>query len=179
MNSLRYDFNLPWRGAVVGAMFYAGLSFFMAHLAKEAAGVFATGLIFLSATFALLALFMIARRVIFPRVLELTDDAILFPHGFPKTRITRISFADIIGIRDGALAANLSFHMTTAQGNFEIGVLRFKNIEHFHAVRDFICTKTSIPLPENNNGQSAWRAGWSPNPILHWNEPEEIGRAHV
>jgi hypothetical protein len=31
MNSLRCDFNLPWRGAIIGAMFYVGLSLFMAH----------------------------------------------------------------------------------------------------------------------------------------------------
>jgi hypothetical protein len=141
MNSLRYDFNLPWRGAVIGAVFYAGLSFFMAHLAKDAAGIFSTCLISLSAMFALLALFMLARRVIFPRVLELTDDAILFPHGFPRTRITQISFADIIGLRDGTLPANPSFCMATGKETFEIGAARFKNIENYHAVRNFIFSR--------------------------------------
>src|SRR5450432_2342900 len=146
MNSLRYDFNLPWRGAVIGAVFYVGLSFFMAHLAKDTANVFTICSISLSVMFAILALFMIARRIIFPRVLELTDDAILFPHGFPKTRITRISFADIIGMRDGALTTNPSFCMATDKGNVEIGAARFKNIESYHAVRNFICSKTSILL---------------------------------
>jgi hypothetical protein len=176
MNSLRYDFNLPWRGAAVGAAFYAGLSIFTAHLAKDADAVFLTYLMSLSAMFALLALFMMARRIIFPRVLELTDDAILFPHGFPKTRITRISFADIFGMRDGTLTAHPSFSMATGKRTFEIGAARFKNIEHYHAVRNFICSKTSILLPENKSGQSTWRTGWSPNPILHWKEPEDYIR---
>src|ERR1017187_2320315 len=181
MNSLRYDFNLPWRGAAIGAVFYAGLSFLMAHLAKNAAGIFSICLIFLSSMFAFLALFMVARRIIFPRVLELTDDAILFPHGFLKTRITRISFADIIGMRDGTLAAHPSFSMATGKGTFEIGAARFKNIEHYHAVRNFICSKTSILLPENKSGPSTWRTGWSPNPILHWKEPEDYihYRTHI
>src|SRR5665213_559023 len=141
MNSLRYDFNLPWRGAVIGAVFYAGLSFFMAHLAKNGAGAFSICLISLSVLFAILALFMVARRIIFPRMLELTDDAILFPHGFPKTRITRIVFGDIVGMRDGTLTAHPSFSMATGNGTFEIGAARFKNIEHYHAVRNFICSK--------------------------------------
>jgi hypothetical protein len=176
MNSLRYDFNLPWRGAVIGAVFYVGLSFFMAHLAKNAAGSFSICLISLSAMFALLALFMMARRVVFPRVLELTDDVILFPHGFPKTRITRISHADIIRMRDGALTAHPSFSMATGKGTFEVGAARFKNIEHYHAVRNFICSKTSILLPEGKSGESVWKTGWSPNPILYWKEPEDYIR---
>jgi hypothetical protein len=126
--------------------------------------------------FAILALFMITRRIIFPRVLELTDDAILFPHGFPKTRITRISFADIIRMRDGTLTAHPSFSMATGKGTFEIGAARFKNIEHYHVVRNFICSKASIMLPENKIGQSTWRTGWSPNPILYWKEPEDYVR---
>ena len=172
MNSLRYGFNLPWRGAVVGAVFYVGLSFVMAHLANAAIGVFSTCFIFLSGMFALLALFMIVRRAFFPRVLELTDDAILLPHGFPKTRITRISFADIIEMGGGGLTAHPSFWMATDKGTFEIGSARFKNIEQYHTVRKFICSKTSNPLAIDKSGQSTGRTVWSPNPILHWKEPE-------
>ena len=92
----QYAYNLPWRGAVIGALFYAGLSVLMVQFAKDIAGVVFVGLIALSAMFAVLAVTMLTRRLVFPRVLEVTDDAILFPRGFPRTRITRIAFTDII-----------------------------------------------------------------------------------
>ena len=172
MNSLRYDFNLPWRGAIICAAFYAGLAFFMVHLAKESMGIFSFFFIPMSVMFALLGIFMLVRRIVFPRVLELTDDAILFPHGFPKTRITLISFSAIIGMRDGTLPANPSFSMATAKGDFEIGAARFKNIENYHAVRNFICSKTLIQLPQNQPQPLNWKTIWSPAPILYWKEPE-------
>jgi hypothetical protein len=68
----------------------------MVHLAKAFAGIVFVGLIALSAMFAVLAVAMLTRRLVFPRVLEVSDDAILFPHGFPRTRITRIPFTDIL-----------------------------------------------------------------------------------
>jgi len=61
----------------------------------------------LSALFALLSVFMMIRRLVFPRVLELTEDTILFPHGFPRTRITRILYEEIISLRDSALGSTL------------------------------------------------------------------------
>src|ERR1035438_5872005 len=92
----RYHYDLPWRGIVVGTLFYAGLSVLVAYLARDASGVIFGGGIALSAMFAVLALIMVTRRLIFPRVLELTEDAVLFPHGFPRTRVTQIPYADII-----------------------------------------------------------------------------------
>ena len=173
----RYDFNLPWRGAFIGALFYAGLCSFMVHLARDVSGIIFIGLITLSAMFAVLAVIMITRRLVFPRTLELTDDAILFPHGFPRTRITRILYADIIRMRYGALASSDSFCMMTARGSFEIGAARFSNIEHYRAVRDLVCAKTSILMTRPNKfAPSDWRIWGFPEPILRWNEPEEWPR---
>jgi len=164
MNStLRYDYNLPWRGAVIGALFYVGLSFLTAHFAKGVAGVVFFGLTALSAMFAILALFMIARRLVFPRVLEVNDDAILFPHGFPKTRITRISYADIIWMRGGGLGNHPSFCMTTSRGSFEIGAARFTDIEGYRAARDYIYSKASETMADKDE-QAKIRAAF-PDPI--------------
>src|ERR1700710_3155143 len=124
----RYAFNLPWRGAVFGAIFYAGLSLFAAHLANDFVGIIFIGLIALSVLFAVLSIFMMIRRHAFPRVLELTEDAILFPRGFPRMRITRILYAEIISLRDSALGSNVSFCMETSRGTFEIGVVRLPDI---------------------------------------------------
>jgi Na+(H+)/acetate symporter ActP len=176
MNALLYGFNLPWRGAVIGAAFYAGLSFFMVHLAKEVVSIFSFFFISLSVMFGFLGIFMLVRRIIFPRILELTEDAILFPHGFPRTRVARISFADIIGMRSGHLTANPSFCMATAKGDFEIGAARFKNIENYQAVKNFICSRTSIQLPQNQPQPLTWKTVWFPDPILYWRESEDYIR---
>ena len=122
----------------------------MAHLAKDVAGVIFFGLITLSATFAVLAFFMIARRLVFPRFLEVNDDAILFPHGFPRTRNTRISYADIIWLRDGAVASNPSFCLMTCKGVFEIGAARFSNVESYRTVKDFIHDRASLAGPSKD-----------------------------
>lgn len=172
--SRRYDFNLPWRGALIGSLFYAGLSVFMAHLAKDVSGVIFVGLIALSVMFAILAVVMIMRRLVFPRTLELTDDAILFPHGFPRTRITRILYTDIIRMRYGALASSNSFCMMTARGSFEIGATRFSDIENYNAVRDLICAKTAILMTRLDKFEpSDWRIWGFPEPILRWVEPKD------
>jgi len=164
MNStLRFDYNLPWRGAVIGAIFYVGLSFLIARLAKGVEGVVFFGLIALSAMFALLSLFMIARRLVFPRVLEMNDDAILYPHGFPKTRITRIPYADIIWMRGGGMVNHPSFCITTGRGSFEVGAARFTDIESYHAAKDFIYSKASAKMADKDE-QAKIRATF-PDPI--------------
>lgn len=93
---------------------------------------------------------MIARRLVFPRFLEVNDDAILFPHGFPRTRNTRISYADIIWLRDGAVASNPSFCLMTCKGVFEIGAARFSDVESYRTVKDFIHDRASLAGPSKD-----------------------------
>ena len=169
----QYAYNLPWRGAVIGALFYAGLSVLMVQLAKDFAGVVFVGLIALSAVFAVLGVTMLTRRLVFPRVLEVTDDAILFPRGFPRTRITRIAFTDIIRMS----WTQTGLYMATAKGGFEITASHFKEIESYRAVTDCICTETSIVMPRRGEQkQSAWISGGLPAPVLHWVESEDWPR---
>src|SRR5437868_6839622 len=112
----RYAYNLPWRGAVAGAISYTGLSVLMVHWARDFTGVVFIGLIGLCAIFAVLAVTMLIRRLLFPRALELTDDAILFPRGFPRTHIARIPFTDIIRMS----WTRMGLYIATAKGGFEI-----------------------------------------------------------
>jgi hypothetical protein len=160
----RYAFNLPWRGAVVGAIFWAGLSFFAAHLAGDLAGIIYIGLMAFSALFAALSLFMLIRRLVFPRILELTEDAVLFPHGFPRTQISRILYEEIIYLRDSVLKSNVSFCMETSRGTFEIGAIRFADIESYDAVKCFIYSKASEKMPSHDE-QAKIRAAF-PDPIM-------------
>jgi hypothetical protein len=169
----QYAYNLPWRGAVIGALFYAGLSVLMFHLAKGLAGVVFLGLLAVSAIFAVLAVTMLTRRLVFPWVLELTDDAILLPRGFPRTRITRIPFTDIIRMS----WTQTGLYVATAKGGSEITASHFKEIESYQVVTDFICAQSSIELPRRGEQkQTAWISEGFPDPILQWVESEDWPR---
>ncbi len=171
--SRQYAYNLPWRGAVTGSLFYAGLFVLMVHLAKEFAGVLFAGLVVLSAMFVILAVAMLARRLVFPRVLELTDDAVLFPHGFPRTRITRIPFTEIIRMS----WTRTGLYMVTERGHFEITSSHFKEIESYRDATDFVCAKTFFVMPrQDKQGPMDWMSGGFPEPILRWKEPIEWPR---
>jgi hypothetical protein len=173
----RYSFNLPWGAVVIGALGYAALSIWMIHLAEDFAGVIFFGLITLGAMFACLAFIMMTRRLAFPRVLELAEDAVLFPHGFPWTRIARILYADIIRISESSDRAQGCLSITTARGSFQITVSYLNDIESYRAVKDFICTKTSIIVPRYDKREpSDWRIWGFPEPILRWTEPKEWPR---
>src|ERR1017187_271600 len=174
--TLRYDYNLPWRGVVIGTLFYTGLSALMVHLARDTSGVVYFGLIALSVMFALLAFIAAIRRSLFPRVLELTEDAVLFPHGFPRTRITRIPYTDIIRMKDGPPGPNTSFSMVTGRRSFEIGAARFPSIESYHAARDFACSKASIVMSQGDKSPSGWKLWGFPEPLVRWVEPENWPR---
>src|ERR1035438_378401 len=108
--TLRYDYNLPWRGVIAGTLFYAGLSALMFLWAKENTDIAYVGLIVLGVIFALLAIIVATRRILSPRELELTEDAILFPRGFARARITRISYEDIVRMKDNSRASRSEEH---------------------------------------------------------------------
>ncbi len=146
------------------------------------------GLIVTSVAFAVLAEILLIRRSAFPRVLELTDRAILFNWGHLLwARIVAVHFADITRIRVWPDA----FTMVTSRGEFTIGAARFRDREHYRAVRQFVSTKTAIVLPEQE--PSRW-AGFPfhrdalpvecppcPPPLIHWVAPAdwERFRRHV
>ncbi|MCX6903488.1 MAG: hypothetical protein NTW03_08425 [Verrucomicrobia bacterium] len=173
----RYDYNLPWRGVVVGAVFYGSLSVLMAHEARGTAGVISVCFLGLSALLAVLALILVMRRLMFPRVLELADDAILFPHGFPRTRITRIPYADIIRMTESFRFPG-SVGLATASGSFEIAAPRFLDFESYHAARDFVCAQASIMIPRYDERDPSAGRQWAefPDPIISWVEPEDWPR---
>jgi hypothetical protein len=169
----RFAFNLPWPAIAVGVVFYGALSGYIAHLARDCDGVIYILLVGFSAIFAVLALIMMTRRLVFPRVLELTDDAILFPHGFPRTRITRIPYADIIRMSDRGDGLSV----VAATGSFEITASYLPDTESYRAVKDFICSKTSIVTTRLSKSEpSDWRIWGFPEPVLRWIEPVDWPR---
>lgn len=142
----------------------------MIHLANDLAGIVFIGLIAFGVVFAVLAVTMFVRRLAFPRVLELTPDAVLFPHGFPRTRITRIPFSEIIRMS----WTRTGLYMVTGKGYFEITASHFKEVESYREATDFVCTKTSFGMPRQGPGN--WMSGGFPDPILCWKEPIEWPR---
>jgi hypothetical protein len=129
----------------------------------------------LSAIFTILAFIMATRRFVFPRVLELTEEAILFPHGFPRTRITRILYADIIRVVVSGVSARAGFDMDTSRGHFGIVASYFKDFESYRAVKEFILIKAAIAMPRDDMGEESRRQSF-PELILHWKESEEWPR---
>ncbi|HXI82475.1 MAG TPA: hypothetical protein VNL17_00120 [Verrucomicrobiae bacterium] len=174
--TLRYDYNLPWRAVIIGTLFYGGLSVFMLHLAKNASSVLFVAFIALSAMFAFLAIIMGTRRIVSPRKLELTEDAIFFPRGFARTRIMRIAYTEIIRMEDNSRASNGSISMFTSRGNFEIGAVCLPNVESYRAIRDFICSQASIVMGPHDLSRSGWRPEGFPQPIVHWVESKDWPR---
>ena len=171
---IRYSYDVPWRGVVIGTLFYAGLAILMARLASDVSGVLFGCGVALSAMFAGLAVIMMTRRPIFPRVLELSEDAVLFPHGFPRTRVTRIPYTDIIRMNEWVRTGTASFCLVTAKGRFEIGAVRFADLASYEAVRDFVCSRTSVVMtrPDRFDPRD-WRIQGFPEPILRWVEPAD------
>ena len=170
--TLRYDYDLPWRGVALGVVFNLGISFLMVHWAIRIGGILSIGPMFLGVVFVLLALWMIVRRVFFSRVLELTDDAILFPRGFSGKQIVRVAFSDILRMRNTGVFSGMQ--MVTTKGHFEILPVRLGSIEKYNNVRAFICSKTSLSL--SDEVIRTWDAGWVPGPVLKWSEPENFVR---
>jgi hypothetical protein len=42
LTAMRFDYNLPWRGAILGALFYTGLSILTVRLARDVSGIIVT-----------------------------------------------------------------------------------------------------------------------------------------
>ncbi|HEV2694404.1 MAG TPA: hypothetical protein VG347_16040 [Verrucomicrobiae bacterium] len=78
--------------------------------------------------------------------MELTQDSILYPHGFPRTRITRIPYANIVSVKEGALVPNITLCLTTSKGDFEIGAARFSCRENYLGAKDFIQTRATAEM---------------------------------
>jgi hypothetical protein len=172
----RYNIESPRRVFVLGVAIHVGLSAFAAFQAVRSTDLALFGWLVLSAICGVLALILTIRRLVFPRVLELTDCAILLPRGYPWPRIVSIPYADIIRIRD--CGDSLTVH--TGKGGFTIGIFRFEGLQ---TVKEVISTKTSIALP---GVQPATATGFPPRlevpwgdfppPLVHWTEPEDWSR---
>ena len=163
-------------------MFYVGLSFLMMYLANFSSDIFYVGaLILVGVLFTVLAEIELIRRLVFPRVLELTDDTVLFPHGFLWTRVTAIRYDGIIRIKD--YEDSLEFEAVADNGQCTIQASYFTDLESYCTVREFIGIKSSIVLScYAKDRRRRWmgfpphldlRCVELPSPLTQWVEPED------
>ena len=169
----RYSYNMPWRGVIAFVVFNLGLAFFIGHLAAGYVGIIYGGLISLSGMFAVLALILPLRRWLFPHTLELTDDAVLFPPGFSRRRITCFRYADTIRMS----WTRTGLYLVGPEGGFEVTHLRFKDADSCQAAINFIRARIPIALPAYDaKAPMDFLSGGVPEPLLAWREPEEWPR---
>ncbi|HLJ11947.1 MAG TPA: hypothetical protein VKU82_12195 [Planctomycetaceae bacterium] len=166
----RYRYESPIRLTVFLAVFYIGLSAWMAYLAKGHAELRAV-FIGLSVIFGAFALVVPIRRLAFPYTLELTDDAILLPRGLPWPGTTTIPYADIIGIQD----YGNSLWISTSDGGFGFPTTQF---DGYRAVRDGISVKTAIEFepPHVRGILPKFYSDTFPGRLVQWVEPEDWSR---
>jgi hypothetical protein len=173
-----YSFNLYWRGVVSGTAFYAVLAFLFGRLAGRFNGAIFVCLLALSLMFTVFAGIMMLRRVFCPRRLELSEESILFPDGFPKTRIIRIPFEEIIRVSEMKVGDQRIFSLITGKGRFEIRNSSLPDTASYNAVKDFICARISVgsPAPAGPSVSAVVQSKWFPDPFLSWREPETWSR---
>jgi len=171
---------MPWRVVMIGVVFFAGLSAGILHLSKEYEGVglFYVVLLIPSLLFALLAVVLPIRRLVFPRVLELTKEAVLFPPGFPRRRTTPIKYSDIIRFTNHyTVAPDSSFSVATSAGIFEFVRDWFSKPEAYYIVWDFVSDKSGITVKRTDRPEpGSWRWQGFPEPAFRWQEPEDWPR---
>jgi hypothetical protein len=170
----KYLFNLPWAARVAGVLFYCALAAWTAHLADDYVGFLRVFLLGASGLLTAFGSILFFRRLLFPRSLELTEDAILYPKGFLRTQITALRCDKIVRIGLSEERFNEVLYLGSSQGPFEIPASYFANIEAYEAVRDFIFRKAAISVPVSSKASTARRAyAEYPAPLLHWREPDD------
>jgi hypothetical protein len=172
----KYAYNLPWTSIILGMGIFGSLALGVARLARNHTGLSFAGLMVLSGLLMVLALLGPIRRVFFPRVLTLDDNAIYFPHGFSGRRTDPIRYAEIVrAVESNRRRLNL-WLKTTGRG-FCIDGPSLGSPEDYIAVRTAIFKKALIDIsPDSGRIPEAetWRE--LPEPILHWIEPVDWPR---
>lgn len=131
---------------IVGSAFYIGLSLFLAFVAKACFGIIFGLLVCLSGLSALLGLMILFQRLFLPRMLKLTDGAILFPRGFLRMQTTKVSFDDILEMSGDRADSLCGLNLTTEKDFFEISVNYFEGEEDYLAAKQFMCSHVKLAL---------------------------------
>jgi hypothetical protein len=126
--------------------------------------------------FAALGLVFVVRRIFFRRWLELTEEEVLFPRGFLRTRIERLRFSEIIRIGEGERFHQSSVYLHGTAVNLEIGESSLGGFDTYKVVRNFIFERAGIGGPALTAPRGVEWYEEFPKPLLRWTEPAEWPR---
>ena len=174
----RYAFNPPWSALIIGAVFFGALSGYFFHLAGDFHGLISFSPIVFGAMFAVLALIGMIRRLAFPRVLELTEGAVLSPHGVLRTQISHIAYDDIIRMVESRRGNQTVLYFFTSSRSFGIMASHLPDATSYQAVKNFIVNHVSGAEIPDTKRESSGGFDWQDltKPILCWVEPEAWSR---
>ena len=170
----RYAFNPPWGTLIIGIVFFGALSGYLFHLAGGFHGLISFLWIAVSAIFAVLALIGVIRRLVFPRVLELSGDAVLLPHGVLRTRIAHIAYDDIMRMWENRRGNQTGLWLVTSRRHFAITASHLPDAACYEEVRYFIVNHVSGAEIPDEMRESSGGFYWQDltKPMLRWVEPE-------
>ena len=174
----RYAFTPPWSALIIGVVFFGALSGYLFHLASDFHGLISFLWIALSAIFAVLVVIIVIRRLVYPRVLELREDAVLLPHGVLRTRIAQIAYDDIMRMWENRRGNQTGIWLATSHRPFAITASHLPDSASYQAVKNFIVNHVSgAEIPDAKRASSGG-FDWEDltKPKLRWVEPEAWSR---
>jgi hypothetical protein len=155
----RYQYNFPLWLALLTILFFGlctvvigstkthtdrGLIIFhLIELGPAGARIFYWMLTTFGALLTLTGIMMLVRGAVFPRFLELGDEALTLPYGFLATKTNRILYTDIKEFWEGRVNHNTTLIIVTSDGR-QYGMQRsfFDDPAHYAEVRDYLGGRT-------------------------------------
>jgi len=109
-------------------------------LGTDGATVFYWVIAALGGMFVLAALLLAVRRIAYPQVLVFETDALLLPHGFFQTQITRITYKDIENVSEVQMSRSRQtlLHITAYGRRFTITASLLPDVSNYVEIKDFL-----------------------------------------
>jgi len=94
--------------------------------------------------FVLIGLMLAVHRMTNSRVLELTEDSILLPHGFLQAQVTRVQYSDIIQVSETKVSSQTFLNLITANRKFCITASLLPDKESYDEIREFFRSRVGV-----------------------------------
>jgi hypothetical protein len=154
----RYSYNPSLLVGVLCAIFFAVCSLLIGGpVAQEDRGLVINGIIelgpqgarnfywvlaVLSALMSLGGLALIVRLLLFPKILELGENALMLPCGFMQWRIDCIRYADIQELSEGRINSQTFLTIMTSGGRkYHVMRSMFHDGQRYTEVRDYLASR--------------------------------------
>ncbi len=150
----KYAYNPKWWAILASAAFFGACAAFMGYkAAHNSAGVIINGLVTLgpagatvfywivaatAGLFVLAAIAITLRRILSPKVLELTTDSLLLPYGFLQKKTSRIAYADIQRVEEIQISGQTFLYVTAGGLRFTITASLLPDKDSYTAISNFL-----------------------------------------